>query len=212
MNAMMTTTLHYHQHALEAVHMGGQMWLRGDQIDLPLGYGDERNVRLLYTRNADEFTADESRVVILPTPGGVQEIRVFSLRGVRLLALLARTPQAKAFRRWVLDLLEGKVRRQPVQGALALPGTHPLPADTVRMIDEVAALLEPDHPAAIVLRDLKAGTRPLSTDPALDHLADRFRGVRKMQGEVNRGYRAIAREAQRYGYSWEAVKLAARAE
>jgi prophage antirepressor-like protein len=212
MNAMMTTTLHYQRHALEAVHMAGQMWLRGGQIAPPLGYADERNLRLLYTRHEGEFTADETREVTLPTAGGTQAVRVFSLRGARLLALLARTPPAKAFRRWVLDLLEGKVRHQPAQASLALPGTYQLPADTVRALDEVASLLEPGHPALAALQDLRIGARPLPSDPALDHLAERFRGVRTMHGEVNKGYRAIAQEARRYGYSWEAVKLAARAE
>lgn len=34
------------------------------------------------------------------------KIRIFSLRGCHLLAMLARTPVAEAFRRWVLDVLE----------------------------------------------------------------------------------------------------------
>jgi prophage antirepressor-like protein len=34
------------------------------------------------------------------------QVRVFSLRGAHLIAMLARTPVAKAFRRWVLDVLE----------------------------------------------------------------------------------------------------------
>lgn len=208
----MTTTLHYHQHALEAVHMGGQMWLRVDQLVPPLGLGSRRAVMVIYERNRDEFTADETRLITLNTDGGPQEVRVFSLRGARLLALLARTPEAKAFRRWVLDLLEGKVQRQPVQGALALPGTYQLPADTVRALDQVASLLEAGHPALLALQDLRIGARALPSDPTLDHLAERFRGVRQQHGEVNKGYRAIAQDARRYGYSWEAVKLAARAE
>ncbi len=137
---------------------------------------------------------------------------MFSLRGTRLLALLARTPEAKAFRRWVLDLLEGKVRRQPVQAQLALPGTYRLPTDTVRVLNEVADMLEPNHPAQAMLNDLRTGARPLADDPALEHLAERFRGLRATQGDLNRGYRLIAQEARRIGYSWEAVKLAARGE
>lgn len=45
-------------------------------------------------------------VVTLPTEGGPQETRIFSLRGCHLLAMFARTPVAKAFRRWVLDVLD----------------------------------------------------------------------------------------------------------
>lgn len=36
----------------------------------------------------------------------LQETRIFSLRGCHLLAMFARTPVAKEFRRWVLDVLE----------------------------------------------------------------------------------------------------------
>ncbi len=211
MNAMMTTTLNYNHHALEAVHMGGQMWLRGAQICAPLGLASEFVLRRIVDRNIDEFTPDETRLVTLPTAGGPQEVRVFSLRGARLLALLARTPEAKAFRRWVLDLLEGKLRRQPMQGSLALPGTYQLPADTVRALDQVASLIEAGHPALAALQDLRIGARALPSDPTLDHLADRWRGMRQMQGDVNRGFRTIVKEARRYGYSVEAVKLRARA-
>jgi hypothetical protein len=205
-----TTTLTFNSHPLEALQMGGQMWLRGDQLDHPLGYQNERNIHLLYTRNADEFTADEMRIVTLPTAGGMQETRVFSLRGARLLALLARTPEAKAFRRWVLDLIEGRVVRRPSQGRLALPGTYPLPLETVRLLDEMASLLEAGHPARDAVEQFRTGARSLSADPSLDHLADRFDGLRQTQGEVNRGYRDLARDARRIGYSWEAVKLHAR--
>lgn len=35
-----------------------------------------------------------------------ERVRIFSLRGCHLLAMFARTPVAKAFRRWVLDVLD----------------------------------------------------------------------------------------------------------
>ena len=38
--------------------------------------------------------------------GGLQQVRVFSLRGAHLLGMLARTEKAKEFRRWVLDVIE----------------------------------------------------------------------------------------------------------
>ena len=208
--SLTTITLTYQHHAMEAIYMGGQMWLRVDQIAPPLGFGHSRNVRLVYERNADEFTAEETRIVSLPTDGGPQDVRVFSLRGARLLALLAKTPEAKAFRRWVLDLLEGRTRRRPIQTELSLPGTFSLPKDTVEALDEVAALLEPDHPARALVQDLIEGRRPVSENPALLHLAHRLDGARKLHGEANRIYSQIAREAQRMGFSLEAVKSEAK--
>ena len=41
-------------------------------------------------------------------------VRIFSLRGCHLLAMFARTPVAKAFRRWVLDVIEQYGDRVPV--------------------------------------------------------------------------------------------------
>ena len=45
-------------------------------------------------------------LIDVQTAGGVQKVRVFSLRGAHLLGMFARTKKAKAFRRWVLDIIE----------------------------------------------------------------------------------------------------------
>lgn len=47
-------------------------------------------------------------LIDLPTKGGIQQVRIFSLRGAHLLAMFARTKVAKEFRHWVLDVLEGE--------------------------------------------------------------------------------------------------------
>lgn len=62
----------------------------------------------LYQRHADEFTETMTAMVKLHTAGGVQMVRVFSLRGCHLLGMLARTPVAKEFRRWALDVIENR--------------------------------------------------------------------------------------------------------
>ena len=46
--------------------------------------------------------------------------RIFSLRGCHLLAMFARTPVAKAFRRWVLDVIEQYGDRVPVAEPVTL--------------------------------------------------------------------------------------------
>lgn len=71
---------------------------RGCQNDTPL--------RKLYERHADEFTSDMSFLTTIDTNGGKQQVRVFSLRGCHLLAMFSKTPVAKEFRRWILDLIE----------------------------------------------------------------------------------------------------------
>lgn len=66
----------------------------------------ETRVRDLYRRHADEFTDTMTATVEMLTPGGRQRVRVFSLRGAHLLGMFARTERAKAFRRWVLDVID----------------------------------------------------------------------------------------------------------
>ena len=45
--------------------------------------------------------------------GKMRDVRVFSLRGCHLLAMFSKTPVAKEFRRWVLDLIEQQNRTVP---------------------------------------------------------------------------------------------------
>ena len=92
----------------DVVDQQGQPWLRSQQISVALGYSRGDQVNDLYERNADEFTEAMTQVVDLPTAGGTQPVRIFSPRGCYLLGMLARTEKAKAFRAWVLDVLEGR--------------------------------------------------------------------------------------------------------
>lgn len=78
-----------------------------------LGYADEGAVTRIYNRHADEFTDDMTLVVNLTVKGfgngnSVKPVRIFSPRGCHLVAMFAHTPFAKAFRKWVLDVLDKK--------------------------------------------------------------------------------------------------------
>ena len=97
--------------SFDVIDRDGQVWIRGPQIGVALGYRNPRKkIAELYARHADEFTESMTRVVDVPTPGGIQNVRVFSLRGAHLLGMFARTERAKEFRRWVLDILDGIAR------------------------------------------------------------------------------------------------------
>lgn len=69
----------------------------------------ERAMRRLFDKNRDEFTDEMTIILTMETAGGPQQVRIFSARGCYLMAMLAKTERAKAFRRWVLDVLDGKV-------------------------------------------------------------------------------------------------------
>lgn len=86
-----------------------RLWIRAAELARALGYKRSDILNKLYTKNADEFTPDMTQVIeIVDNTESVFPIkaRIFSLRGCHLLAMFARTPVAKAFRKWVLDVLD----------------------------------------------------------------------------------------------------------
>ncbi|WP_053088248.1 BRO-N domain-containing protein [Neisseria elongata] len=122
-------SLSFHNVDFDITDIHGQPWLRGYQIGNALEYSDGAvAIAKLYDRNADEFTDSMTQVIELPTAGGKQQVRVFSLRGCHLLGMLARTKVAKEFRHWVLDVLEKEVSGSlhPKSPCKALPNglTH----------------------------------------------------------------------------------------
>ena len=111
-----------------------------------------------------------TQVMSLPTAGGVQQVRVFSLRGAHLLGMLANTDKAKAFRRWVLDVLDKEAAKiasaaQPIYPATHPPLTEDLAAARDAMLD-VAALM------GMVQRSLSAV--PVAGDAVRSLNAGRF--------------------------------------
>ena len=107
---MHNAVISFNEVQFDVVDIHNVPWLRANQIGSALEYSDaENSIRNLFNRNADEFTEEMTQVLDLPTAGGVQPVRVFSPRGCYLLGMLARTDKAKDFRKWVLDVLEGRV-------------------------------------------------------------------------------------------------------
>lgn len=108
------TALVFHDTTFQVVDRDGETWLRSPQIGDALGYLKDGRISIdkLYKANASEFTEHMTAVIDLPTAGGVQKARIFSLRGAHLLGMFARTTRAAEFRRWVLDILEGVVAPQ----------------------------------------------------------------------------------------------------
>lgn len=133
----MSQALCFNDVQFDVIPQNAQPWVRGYQIGTALGYGENADVsiRKLYTRHADEFTDAMTAVVTLPTEGGPQETRIFSLRGCHLLAMFARTPVAKAFRRWVLDVLD----RLAAEERAALPSSDTLTPEQQAQLQAIVA-------------------------------------------------------------------------
>ena len=104
------TTLTFQNTTLSVINQNNQIWLTTKEIGKGLGYRNpSADIANLYDRNADEFTAEMTALIEMQTAGGIQKVRIFSLRGAHLIAMFARTKVAKDFRKWVLDVLDEEV-------------------------------------------------------------------------------------------------------
>lgn len=149
----MTQVLIFNEITLYPVTYQNSLWIRATELARALGYSDTRKITHLYERNADEFTPEMTQVIEItdvPEMGTLENLRrkarIFSLRGCHLVAMFARTPVAKAFRRWVLDVLdkldaEQHAARNITQDIVDFPGTLSLTPSTTEDRKPLRALV-----------------------------------------------------------------------
>jgi prophage antirepressor-like protein len=105
---------------LTTVIRKGEIYLKGKDIALALGYANPHKIAEMYRQYQDEFDSEmvtrEKVKVLKPETGSKNEINglsvdalYFNRRGAWLLAMLSKAPKAKEFRKWVLDVLENHV-------------------------------------------------------------------------------------------------------
>ena len=129
----MTASLCFNDFTFSPVTRDSQPWFKSSEIARALGYKREDFLSKLYRKNADEFTPDMTQVVENlaerrnGVPGNLSDgrARIFSLRGCYALAMFARTPVAKAFRKWCLDVIERYGDRVPVSEPVSIDATRP---------------------------------------------------------------------------------------
>ncbi|KYP87106.1 hypothetical protein WB67_09940 [bacteria symbiont BFo2 of Frankliniella occidentalis] len=120
MNIVAKSDLNFHGNALVPVSNITGTWLTSSDLAKALEYSNSRAVTMLYNKYADEFTSGMTQVLEVSTTGNYRKrVRVFSLRGAHLIAMFARTPVAKEFRRWVLDILDREVTQSPIASRLS---------------------------------------------------------------------------------------------
>ncbi|NWK75623.1 Bro-N domain-containing protein [Acinetobacter sp. SwsAc6] len=90
-----------------------QIWITSSELARMLGYSRLDKVTQIFNRKADEFTSKMTRVIENPSNVNLT-LRIFSLRGAHLIAVFARTPVAKEFRKWVLDVLDKESLQQQI--------------------------------------------------------------------------------------------------
>ncbi|EHL5406172.1 hypothetical protein KD288_002394 [Salmonella enterica] len=107
----------FHDYTLKAHSIDGQTWFESADVAKALGYAHVRSITGLYANYTKEFS-EGMTLIIDSTTNGINnslrkiKVRLFSLRGVHLIAMLSRTPVAEDFRKWVLDLIEREEARQ----------------------------------------------------------------------------------------------------
>ena len=90
-----------------------QIWITSTELSRALSYSRADAVTKIYDRNSDEFAHDMTKIIDNPQNPNLV-LRVFNLRGCHLITFFARTPVAKEFRKWVLDVLEKEVLQQQI--------------------------------------------------------------------------------------------------
>lgn len=115
-------TLAFHNTELDVINYNNQIWLTSTDLAKALQYANSRAVTKLYNQNNDEFSQGMTEVLDLGTSGNLKRsTRIFSLRGAHLIAMFARTPTAKDFRKWVLDILDKEAANNVVISKLDQP-------------------------------------------------------------------------------------------
>ncbi len=117
--------------SLSIIDRNGTPWVSAADLGRALGYARADIIGVLYGKHAGEFTPEMSLTIetmgrgqVAPTP-----TRIFSPRGCHLIAMFARTAKAAAFRRWVLDVLEGLAAPRPAKPAEPLVTPEFIDAD-----------------------------------------------------------------------------------
>lgn len=137
-------TLTFQNITLTPAKVDNQIWLTSADLAKALGYSSDKSVTNLYNSNADEFTSGMTTVIESMTNGINNsqrkiKIRIFSLRGCHLIAMLAKTKIAKEFRQWVLDILDKEVGEPVVyvcKSTLTTPDDRRPLVNAVRMLQQ----------------------------------------------------------------------------
>lgn len=152
--------------SLTIIDRDGTPWLSAADLARALGYKRADVIGHLYRKHADEFTAGMSGTIEMMVPNQNRPtipVRVFSPRGCHLIAMFARTERAAAFRRWVLDVLEGLAAPRRVESDEQV---------VLRAVVGQRWLVHFDHHETPHLTPVPAGAVMVEPDKLPDLLAD----------------------------------------
>ncbi|MGJ0579063.1 P22AR C-terminal domain-containing protein [Xenorhabdus bovienii] len=112
-----TNQLTFRSTVFNPVSHANKIWFTAAELAKALEYKKSDAVTQIYDRNSDEFTSAMTTTlnlsVVRKTGTVSMMVRVFSLRGAHLVAMFSKTDIAKEFRKWVLDILDREVEKEP---------------------------------------------------------------------------------------------------
>ncbi|HGJ5876994.1 MAG TPA: Bro-N domain-containing protein [Arsenophonus sp.] len=101
------TTLVFRNTVLKTISHNGRIWFTSAELAKVFQYATSNAVTMLYKQNSNEFSVGMSETIESTLSANLKaRTHIFSLRGAHLVAMFARTPVAKEFRKWVLDILD----------------------------------------------------------------------------------------------------------
>lgn len=131
---MTNSIVKFENQDIELIAVDGQPMMTLPQIVGALG-ASPNQAGNLYTRHADEFTPEMTRIV----KQGRTRVRVFNREGAWLIGMFARTPKAAAFRKWVITALAEHVDGASANEQTALP--PPVRTEEETLARDLAALM-----------------------------------------------------------------------
>lgn len=154
----MTTALTFNDVVLSPIPHQNSLWIRAVELAKALGFKREDQAAKIYRSHADEFTPDMAQLVeITDNANSAFPVKslIFSLRGCHLVAMFARTPVAKAFRRWVLDVLD---KLDAEQHAVS---PSPTPDDFTGTLSPLSKRTDPERKQLTAIINTWVGMAPI---------------------------------------------------
>lgn len=120
--------------SIRAIEIGGEPWFVGKDVAVALGYADTVNALKQHCKGVVKHHP-------LPTPGGVQEVRIINEPDLFRLVVSSALPGAAKFERWVFEEVLPSIRKTGGYRA----------ASPVRLVTEAARAFPPLFRAARLL-------------------------------------------------------------
>lgn len=121
-SSLPTIAADFHGLPISILDHAGQRWLTATEVGRCLGYNEanaRQGILKLYRNNAAEFSEFDKGVVEMATPGGKQEVTIFSATGCILLGFFSNTARAKDFRAWAKTALAAPAASAPHSATLS---------------------------------------------------------------------------------------------